>query len=153
MTGPPPSPATPPEAQPVERIDPTNPWVIAGGLLAFSVILCAVPVFWFLLPVAVVALTLLYLAFAGSRKKARRRARQHLGPSGTTELNVELHPGLTGALVLNDWGVVFARWGRRTAELAWGDIRLVAEPAIATLAFHANGAAEGAAPAFQVDLS
>src|SRR3954471_3754706 len=99
MTDPPPS-ATPP---PAERIDYTSPWVIAGGLLAFSVILCAVPVFWFLLPVAVVALALLYFAFAGSRKKARRRASQHLGPSGASELNVELHPGMTGTLVLNDW--------------------------------------------------
>lgn len=149
MTDPPPPTAPPPDAPPVERFDATNPWVIAGGLLAFSVILCAVPVFWFLLPVVVVVLTLLYLAFAGSRKKARRLARQHLGPSGTTELDVEVHPGLTGALVLNDWGVVYARWGRRTAELPWGDIRLVAEPAIALLAFHANTAAEGAAPAFR----
>src|SRR5437868_13831848 len=112
MTGPPPPTAPPP----VERFDPTNPWVIAGGLLAFSLILCAVPVFWVLLPVVVAALALLYLAFAGNRTKARRRARLHLGPAGTTKLNVEIHPGLTGALVFNDWGVVCARWGRRTAE-------------------------------------
>src|SRR5437879_3180076 len=107
---------TPPPSAPAPRIDYTNPWVIAVGLLPFVILMCAVPVSWVLLPPVLGFLALLYLAFAGSRKKARKLARAHLGPAGTTELDVELHPGMTGTLVLNDWGVVFARWIRRPVE-------------------------------------
>lgn len=131
-------PQSPPESLQSQRIDYTNPWVIAGGLLPFVIIMLAVPVFWFLLPVVLVILAAMYLIFEGNRKKARTLARRHLEPSGTTELDVELSPGMTSALVLNDWGAVFVRFCRRPVELAWSDITLVDEPAIAMLAFHTH---------------
>lgn len=144
MSGSPP----PSETPPPERVDYTNPWVIAVGLLPFVIIMLAVPVFWVLLPPVLVVLAILYFVYAGNLKKARALAKKHLGPSEKTELDVELSPGMTSALVLNDWGVVFTRFARRAVELAWDEITLVDEPAIATLAFHANGAV-----AFKADLS
>ena len=131
-----------------KRIDYASPAAIAGGLIAFSILLFAVPVFWLLLPVAIGFLAILYFAAGGSMKKAKARAQSHLGSLATTTLQVELRPGLASALVLNDWGLVFARFGRRPVDLSWNEIRLVDEPAIASLAVHATDGL-----AFQVDLS
>lgn len=130
------------------RVDYTSPAAIAGGLIAFAIILFAVPVFWLLLPVVIAVMAVLYFASSGSMQKARNRANGHLGLLGTTTLCVELRLGLSAALVFNDWGVVFVRFARRPVELSWGEIRLVDEPAMALLSFHADSRLS-----FEVDLS
>jgi hypothetical protein len=132
----------------MSRIDYTSPWIILGGLIAVAILVLAVPASIFLLPVVIVAFACLYFAAAGSMKRARERARSHLGLAGKSELEVELSLGLTSALVMNDWGVVFARFGRQPIELSWPEIRRVDEPQLGQLAFDT-----GSGLAFQADLS
>lgn len=131
-----------------ERTDWSNPWVIAVGLLPWVLLLFMVPVFWILLPPVLVFLVVMYVVFARSMKKARKLAGQRLAPGAQSELDVEFSPGMTAALVMNDWGIVFVRFARRSVELAWSDIDRVEEPAIAKLAIRAHGAV-----ACEVDLS
>ena len=51
----------------------------------------------------------LYFMSANGLQKARTLAKKHLGGDGHSELQAEFSLGLTSALVLNDWGVVYAR--------------------------------------------
>src|SRR5881397_2244057 len=111
-------PPTTPDPPLEPRVDYTDPWVIAGSLLAFSIILLAVPVFWVLLPPVLAVLVVLYIVSSGNRKKARALARNRLGPGASDEREVEFSPGMSSALVLNDWGAVYTRFGRRAVELA-----------------------------------
>ena len=138
----------PTDSQPTKRIDPTNPWVIASGTIGCGIILLAAPPLLFLLPIAVPILVVMYFISAGSTKKARSLARKHLGAGVTSGLEAEFSPGMSGALVMNDWGIVYVTLKRRPVELAWSDVRLVDEPDIAMLAFHTHDAV-----AFEADLS
>ena len=131
-----------------ERTDYTKPSVIAGGLIAFAIIVGSNPVFIFLLPFALIAMAALYFFAEGNRKKAQRLAQRHLGAERQSTLNVDLTSRLSDAVVMNDWGVVCVQKRKRPVELAWSQIVSVDEPEIAVLRFR-----DAAGERFRIDLS
>src|SRR5262245_54234345 len=88
-----------------KRTDYSNPWVIAAGLIALSLVVFRVPIFIDALHVAGGVLVLLYLFSRGKSHKAKQLARRRMG-GRQPALFVELSPGLHDAVVMNDWGVV-----------------------------------------------
>src|SRR5438445_13840482 len=83
----------------------SRPLGIGTGIVILALVLLSVPPAIFLLPVVLVVMVVLYLTFARNKRKARAIARRRLGASGRTDTEVELSPGTSDALVLNDWGV------------------------------------------------
>lgn len=129
------------------RVDYSDWRVILAGVIPLAILLFCVPVFWVLLPFAVGVMVLFYQIAGGSMKKARAIAQKHLG-QGASQLKVDFRPGLSSALVLNDWGIVFVKNFAKPIEISWHDIKLVDEPSIANLVFHDHNAKR-----FETDLS
>jgi hypothetical protein len=130
-----------------ERPDFANPVTIAVGFIPILILLCCVPVFWIFLPFVIVALVILFFMSETGLKKAKILAQKHLNGS-QTKLYAEFSLGLTSAVVLNDWGIVYIRSGAQPVELPWESISFVEEPSIAKLAFY-----EGKSERFNIDLS
>jgi hypothetical protein len=126
----------------------TSPGAIAGGLAFFALLLFSVPVFVFLLPLAVGIMVVLYLVSNRSSRKAETLAKKRLGSAPPGEIHVSLSPGTADALVLNDWGVVYVKAGSRAIEVPWDEVSGVEEPEPAVLSFRRR---EGSP--FCVDLS
>lgn len=130
------------------RVDYSDWKVILAGIIPLFILMCCVPVFWFFLPFAVAVLVVFYQIAGGSMKKARAIAQKHLGTDVTSQLKADFRPGLSSALVLNDWGVVFVKHFAAPIALSWQDIKLVDEPSIANLVFHDQRTTR-----FETDLS
>jgi|AGTN01.3.fsa_nt_gi hypothetical protein len=130
------------------RVDYSNWKVILAGIIPLVILMCCVPVFWFFLPLAVGVMVVFYQIAGGSMKKARAIAQKHLGANVSSQLKADFRPGLSSALVLNDWGVVFVKNFASPIEISWQDIKLVDEPSIANLVFH-----DQKVKRFETDLS
>lgn len=138
-------------------------FLVIGGLSAavFSVVVVGVALCVLFLPVAPVSTLLPYLGLLGiaglfmgialpyslakgeiMRRKAQDLAKKHLGPGGTTELNIietTLEPTIVGAeIVMNDWGLVYLESAKRPIELSWQDIERVEEPLPTHLLVHSK---------------
>lgn len=131
-----------------QRVDFTGPGAIIGGFIFCAILLSMVPVFWILVPFAILGMVALFFIGSSGLGKARKLAKQRLGPSGKTDLYAEFSPGITAALIMNDWGIVFAQTGKSPVQIPWGDITKVDEPVMTMLTFHSRHA-----PLLKVDLS
>lgn len=131
-----------------QRVDYCKPGAIIGGFIFFAILLSMVPVFWILVPFAIIGMVALFFLGTNGLGKARKLAKQKLGPIGKTDLYAEFTPGITAALVMNDWGIVFAQTGKRPVQIPWDDITKVDEPGVAMLVFHSRSA-----PLLEVDFS
>lgn len=130
-----------------DRVDNTNPGVIAGGLILFAIILCCVPIFWFFLPFVLIGLVVLFLMGKTNLGKARDLARKHMR-GVHSELDVDFSPGLASSLVLNDWGLYFATSGKKPVAISWDNVTSIEELEIAILKIHS-----GSQSPIEVDLS
>ena len=83
-----------------------------------------------------------------TKRKAQFLAAKHLGPSGTTKLNIVESVANVSTLVMNDWGVVFVREGKAPLEVSWNEITLVEEPQRALLRIQAGNQRQ-----FDIDLT
>lgn len=109
--------------------------LIFGGMFAmlFSCLIVALLLPFMLVLIVPVALFLMIflacsLAFGEiSSRKAQSIANRHLSSPGKTKLQVIEQVGDKSALVLNDWGVVFASVGSRPIEFSWDEIAQVEE--------------------------
>ncbi len=135
--------------------------LVIGGLSAtfFSVLLIGAALCVLFLPVAPIGTLLPFLGLLGiaalfmgialpyslakgeiMARKVQDLANKHLGPGGTTELNIietTLEPTIVGAeIVMNDWGLVYLESGKRPIELSWQDIDRVEEPLPMRLLVH-----------------
>lgn len=130
------------------RVDYSDWKVILAGIIPLVILMCCVPVFWFFLPLAVGVMVVSYQIAGGSMKKARAIAQKHLGANVSSQLKADFRPGLSSALVLNDWGIVFVKHFAAPIEISWQDLTLVDEPSIANLVFH-----DQKSKRFETDLS
>ena len=110
---------------------------IVAGIIVFLIFMCAVPVFWFILPFAIIFLVVLYKVGEGNNAKALKIARAKLG-GNESKLEISEDMELASSLVLNDWGVIYLPAGKPPIEMAWGEIDSVEETGLAYLEFNAG---------------
>ncbi len=114
----------------------TKPYAIIG-IIVFLIFMCAVPVFFVILPFAIIFLVILYKLGEGNSAKALKIARAKLGGS-ESKLEIKEDMELASAMVLNDWGVVYLPSGKTAIEMAWGEIDSVEETGLGMLTFKAG---------------
>jgi hypothetical protein len=81
-------------------------------------------------------------------RQAQALAAKHLGALSNTRLNVIEQVGDTAAIVLNDWGLVFCRFGKRPIQLAWDQVKKVDETASKVLTIYGYAGEQ-----FKLDLA
>lgn len=103
-----------------------RPQFLFGPLVFIFLTALFAPVFLLLLIPAVIFLTVLYGAGKSASEIALKTSRS-LVQGTKSQLEVCEPMALASALVMNDWGVVYASPGKRSAQISWDSIRRVRE--------------------------
>lgn len=114
--------------------DKTSVGTIIGAIIAFSIIVLAVPPFLFLLPFVLIGMVVLYMVADNSRQKALRIANSHVR-SGESTVFADAAVGTADHVVVNDWGLVYVRARQQAIQIPWSGIDAVREPHLGVLQF------------------
>lgn len=115
-----------------DRPDLTSPGAIAGAVIVFVLFVVFMPFLAIFIPIAFPILIALYFMSHRAETKARSAAKKKMWGAQST-LDVEAN-----GLALNDYGVFYGAFGRRTREMSWDEITSVSEPAIGLLEFRGS---------------